>query len=193
LPVTRSLICEHLGRDEGIGVAQVAGDVEANYSLGLTRPPDTILSYWSFIRKAHMSASPIPLSYGLLAAIGESGASTPELVEMLSRGHMYHSWSPSQVYAEPKRLLALGWVTGEKQPGKTRSRTVYRLTDAGREALREHLRQPAGWPRIQHDAAQRLFAGDMISDEEILISLRSSGPMSRRCGLSSSGTSSGSP
>ena len=116
--------------------------------------------------------NPTHLSYGLLAAIGESGASTTELVEMLSRGHMYHSWSASQVYAEPKRLLALGWVTSEKQPAHTRHRTVYRLTEAGCEALRDHLRRPSGWPRIQHEAAQRLFAGDMITDEEILASLR---------------------
>jgi PadR family transcriptional regulator, regulatory protein AphA len=116
--------------------------------------------------------NPTHLSYGVLAAIGESGASTTELVEMLSRGHMYHPWAASQVYAEPKRLLALGWVTSEKQPARTRNRTVYRLSDEGREALREHLRQPAGWPRIQHDAAQRLFAGDMITDAEILASLR---------------------
>jgi DNA-binding PadR family transcriptional regulator len=115
---------------------------------------------------------PTHLSYGLLCAIGESGASTTELVEMLSRGHMYHPWAESQVYAEPKRLVALGWVTSEKQPGRTRNRTVYRLTSEGREALRAHLREPAGWPRIQHDAAQRLFAGEMISDEEILTSLR---------------------
>jgi DNA-binding PadR family transcriptional regulator len=115
---------------------------------------------------------PTHLSWGVLAAIGESGASTTELLEMLSRGHMYHPWAPSQVYAEPRRLLALGWVTSEKHPAKTRHRTVYRLTDEGREALREHLREPAGWPRIQHDAAQRLFAGDFITDAEILTSLR---------------------
>jgi DNA-binding PadR family transcriptional regulator len=108
----------------------------------------------------------------MLAAIGELGASTPELVDMFSRGHMYWTSSPSQVYAEPRRLLALGWITSEKQPGKTRSRTVYRLTNDGREALREWLRAPAGFPRLQHEASIRLFAGDMIEDDEILISLR---------------------
>jgi DNA-binding PadR family transcriptional regulator len=116
--------------------------------------------------------NPTDLSYGALAAIGESGASTTELVEMLSRGRMYHPWPASQVYAEPKRLLARGWVTSEKQTARTRNRTVYRLTDDGREALRAHLRQPAGWPRIQHPAARRLFAGDMLTDEEILTSLQ---------------------
>src|SRR5919197_521398 len=119
-----------------------------------------------------MSSRPIPLSYVILAAIGELGASAPELVEMLSRGHMYWTSSPSQIYAEPKRLLSLGWITAEKQPGKTRSRTVYRLTGEGREALREWLRAPAGFPRLQHEASVRLFAGDMIEDDEILASLR---------------------
>jgi PadR family transcriptional regulator, regulatory protein AphA len=119
-----------------------------------------------------MSSRPIPLSYVILAAIGELGASTPELVDMLARGHMYWTSAPSQVYAEPKRLLALGWITSDKRPGKTRQQTVYRLTDAGREALREWLRAPAGFPRLQHEASVRLFAGDMIEDEEIVASLQ---------------------
>src|SRR5438105_3233048 len=118
------------------------------------------------------SPRPIPLSYVILAAIGELGASTPELVEMASRGTMFWTSSPSQIYAEPKRLVALGWITGEKQPGKTRSRTVYRLTDSGRAALREWLRAPAGFPKLQHAASFRLFAGDLIDDAEILASLQ---------------------
>ena len=108
----------------------------------------------------------------ILAAIGELGASTPELVDMLARGQMFWTSSPSQIYAEPRRLLALGWITATKQPGTTRPRTVYRLTDAGREALREWLRKPAGFPKLQHEASVRLFAGDMIDDEEILASLQ---------------------
>jgi PadR family transcriptional regulator AphA len=119
-----------------------------------------------------MSSRPIPLSYAILSAIGEHGASTPELVDMCSRGYMFWTSSPSQVYAEPKRLMALGWITSDKQPGKTRSRTVYRLTAEGREALREWLRAPAGFPKLQHEASIRLFAGDMIEDEEILASLQ---------------------
>jgi DNA-binding PadR family transcriptional regulator len=121
---------------------------------------------------AFMPRGPIPLSYVMLAAIGEHGASTPELVDMFSRGHMFWSSSPSQLYAEPKRLSELGWIRSEKQPGKTRSRTVHRLTAKGRAALRRWLRAPAGFPRLQHEAAMRLFAGDMIEDHEILASLQ---------------------
>ncbi len=119
-----------------------------------------------------MSSRPIPLSSVILAAIGERAASTPELVDMASRGTMFWTSSPSQIYAEPKRLMALGWVTSGKQPGKTRDRTVYRLTPEGREALRGWLRTPAGFPKLQHEASMRLFAGDLIRDDEILTSLR---------------------
>jgi DNA-binding PadR family transcriptional regulator len=118
------------------------------------------------------STRPIPLSYVILAAIGEEGASTPELVDMASRGTVFWTSSPSQIYAEPKRLMALGWITGEKQPAKTRRRTVYHLTRRGRAALRDWLRAPAGFPKLQHEASFRLFAGDMIKDAEILASLR---------------------
>lgn len=118
-----------------------------------------------------MSRRPTPLSYVILAAIGEAGATTPELLDMAGRGGMFWTASPSQVYAEPKRLLDLGWVVAEKQPAKTRHRTLYRLTDAGRDALREWLRSPAGFPKLQHGPAMRLFAGDMIDDAEILESL----------------------
>jgi PadR family transcriptional regulator AphA len=108
----------------------------------------------------------------ILAAIGERGASTPELVEMASRGTMFWTSSPSQIYAEPKRLLALGWISRERQAGRTRGRTFYRLTARGREALCDWLRAPAGFPKLQHEAAFRLFAGDMIADEEIVASLQ---------------------
>jgi DNA-binding PadR family transcriptional regulator len=108
----------------------------------------------------------------MLAAIGEHGASTPELVDMFSRGYMFWTSSPSQIYAEPKRLLELGWITSGKQPGKTRSRTVYQLTPEGRKALRKWLRAPAGFPRLQHEACIRLFAGDLIEDHQILASLQ---------------------
>jgi DNA-binding PadR family transcriptional regulator len=119
-----------------------------------------------------MSSRPIPLSYGVLAAIGEYGASTPEIVEMLSRGQMFWTSSPSQIYREPSRLLKLGWITARKQPGKTRSRTLYRLTDSGRAALQEWLRTPAGFPKLQHHAALHVFAGDMVEDHEIITSLQ---------------------
>ncbi len=118
------------------------------------------------------SLSPIPLSYVILAAIGDHGASTPELVDMAGRGDVFWSSSPSQVFTEPKRLLRLGWVRAAKQRATTRNRTVYHLTPAGRGALTDWLRAPSNFPRLQHEAAIRVFAGDMIENQELLESLR---------------------
>jgi PadR family transcriptional regulator AphA len=119
-----------------------------------------------------MSSRPTPLSYATMAAIGEHGATTPELLDMFGRGGVFWTSSPSQVYAEPKRLLKLGWVIAEKQPAKTRSRTLYRLTTEGKKAMRAWLRSPAGFPKLQSEPALRLFAGDMVDDRELLGSLQ---------------------
>ncbi len=118
------------------------------------------------------SLSPIPLSYVILAAVGDHGASTPELVDMASRGDVFWTSSPSQVFTEPKRLLKLGWVSAAKQPATTRKRTVYHLTPAGRDALTDWLRAPSRFPRLQHEAAIRVFAGDMVDSRDLLESLR---------------------
>ena len=48
----------------------------------------------------------------------------------------------SQYYVEPKRLARLGYLVARKEPGKTRQRTVYELTDKGREALVAWARTP---------------------------------------------------
>ena len=61
--------------------------------------------------------------------IGEGGASPQDLVEMhRSAAQIYYAVAPSRLYAEPKRLEELGYVTSVKRPGKTRERTFYTLT-----------------------------------------------------------------
>jgi DNA-binding PadR family transcriptional regulator len=123
------------------------------------------------------SPRPIPLSYAILALIGEGGASAHELVDYCRRGGpAFWASAPSQVYAEPKRLLRLGWVTASLEPGRTRARRVYRLTDAGREALREWAREPAPYADIRDQAHVRLLAGDMLDDADIVASLTAMRP-----------------
>ena len=105
------------------------------------------------------------LSYAVLAAVGEGGASTPELVDIAHRGApLLWTSAESQMYSEPKRLSNLGYLRSRKEPGKTRSRTFYTLSAKGRRALTRWLATPAPFPRIQHEAAIRLLAADMVSD-----------------------------
>jgi DNA-binding PadR family transcriptional regulator len=113
-----------------------------------------------------------PISYVVLGAVGEHGASTPELVDMARRGApVVWAAADSQMYSEPKRLAGLGYLKTRKEPGKTRSRTVYTLTRKGRGALERWLRTRAPLPRIQHEAAIRLLAADMVPDDVTLRAL----------------------
>src|SRR6478672_12657994 len=99
------------------------------------------------------------VSYVTLALIGVGGASPQELVDMIRRGgQIYYAVAPSRLYAEPKRLEKLGYVTSEKRPGKTRERTFYTLTKAGLCALREWAVEPAAMPRIQNEAIPKLIS-----------------------------------
>lgn len=114
-----------------------------------------------------------PISFVILSLVGEGGASPHELARMVRQGGpVYWSAAESKVYAEPKRLAGLGYLRGTEVPGRTKPKTVYRLTAKGRRTLRTWLRSPAEFPKIQDGAHLRLLAGDQISDREILASLR---------------------
>ena len=111
------------------------------------------------------SANLTTLSFAVLAAVGRGGASTPELVDIARRGApLLWTSAESQMYSEPKRLSELGYLRSRKEPGKTRSRTFYTLTAKGRRALVRWLATPAPFPRIQHEAAIRLLAADMVPE-----------------------------
>ena len=81
-------------------------------------------------------------SYEILGLVGRSGAGAHDLLRLARRGRMLDWAGESQYYVEPKRLAKLGYLEARKEPGKTRERTVYSLTDKGLEALREYARDP---------------------------------------------------
>jgi PadR family transcriptional regulator, regulatory protein AphA len=113
-----------------------------------------------------------PLSYVVLTLIGEGGAGPHDLVDMTRRGaRLYWSASPSKIYAEPKRLERMGYVTSRREPGRTRERTWYTLTDEGRAALRDWIASPSGFPRVYHEAACRVLAADLSEPASVLASL----------------------
>ena len=113
-----------------------------------------------------------PLSYLVLALVGRGGAGPHDLVEMMRLGgRLFWAAAPSKLYAEPKRLQALGYLHAARAPGRTRDRTVYSLTAAGEDALRAWIAQPSSWPRIQHEAVVRVLAGDIADDAALADSL----------------------
>lgn len=104
--------------------------------------------------------------------VGRDGAGPHDIATMLGRSPLYWSAAPASYYSEPKRLERLGHLRSSKQPGRTRERTHYTLTEAGLSALREWLALPARFPEIRNEAAIRLLAGDLIDDAAIVASLR---------------------
>lgn len=114
-----------------------------------------------------------PLSYVVLALVGDGGAGAHDLVRMMRQGGpIYWGGAPSGLYSEPKRLSRLGYLDARAEPGQTNPRTVYRLTGSGREALGSWLATPSHFPRVKNEAHLRLLAGDLISDEQIVESFR---------------------
>jgi DNA-binding PadR family transcriptional regulator len=94
---------------------------------------------------------------------------------MERKGRIVDWAGESQYYVEPKRLERLGYLEARKEPGKTRERTVYTLTDKGVEALREWGRTPLRFTPLKTEVASRLLAADIIGDEatrEAFASLR---------------------
>jgi DNA-binding PadR family transcriptional regulator len=113
-----------------------------------------------------------PFSYVVLVLIGRDGAGAHDLVRMARQGRVYASAAESHYYGEPKRLAKLGYLTAEKQPGKTHPRTHYRLTDKAYDALRAWASEPATFPGVPTQPIVRLMAADLVGAEPVLDSLR---------------------
>jgi PadR family transcriptional regulator AphA len=114
-------------------------------------------------------------SYEVLALVGRRGAGAHDLLQMARRGRMLAWAGESQYYTEPKRLAKLGYLDARREPGRTRERTVYTLTDAGLEALRDYARTPVGFTPLKSDALLRLLMCDLVGEEvtrESLATLR---------------------
>ena len=120
-----------------------------------------------------MSSDLTLFSYMVLARVGRGGASPYELRRMAIQGRIYDWAGESQYYVEPKRLARLGYLEASREPGKTRERTVYRLTDKGLEALRDWAGSALSFPRLQHEALVMLLGADLVDEADLRASLAS--------------------
>ena len=113
-----------------------------------------------------MATSDLSLfSIEILGLVGREGAGAHDLLRMAQRGRILAWAGESQYYTEPKRLAKLGYLTARKEPGKTRERTVYALTDKGLDALREYARTPVSFTPLKSDALLRLLICDLAGED----------------------------
>jgi len=103
-------------------------------------------------------------SYEVLALVGRGGASAHDLRRLAQEVRMVAWAGESQYYVEPKRLARLGYLDARKAPGRTRERTVYTLTDKGREAIRAYARTPVRFTPFKSDALLRLLLADLAGE-----------------------------
>ena len=95
--------------------------------------------------------------------MGSTGVATHDLRRMVQHGRMLDWAGESQYYVEPKRLARLGYLEARKEPGKTRDRTVYTLTDKGLERC-ANGRHAHHFTPVKSELLTRLLIADLVGE-----------------------------
>lgn len=112
-------------------------------------------------------------SYAILGLLNIKPWSAYELTQQAQRSLRY-AWpkSESHLYAEPKRLVRLGFARVTEAPaGPVRTVQVYRITAAGRAALKRWLASDPAAPQLEFEAVLRLFFADAADKAAALATL----------------------
>jgi PadR family transcriptional regulator AphA len=103
-------------------------------------------------------------SYEILGLVGRGGAGPHDLRQMVRRGRILDWAGESRYYSEPRRLARLGYLEARREPGRTRERTVYTLTEKGLRALREYARTPVTFQPVKSEMLLRLLICDLVGE-----------------------------
>jgi DNA-binding PadR family transcriptional regulator len=111
-------------------------------------------------------------SYAVLAQLAVRSWSTYELAQQRVRYFRY-VWprAESAIYREVKRLDAMGLVAAEREYVGKRPRTVYSITEGGRQVLREWLGTPVSPFAMDFEAMIRLFIAPLGTKEQLVATL----------------------
>jgi len=102
-----------------------------------------------------------PTSYIVLGLLEMAGESTPYALKQLVAGSVGYFWSlqHAQLYTEPERLAAAGYVTEKREEGGRR-RKLYSITAKGRRALEAwRTETTAELAELREPALLKLFFG----------------------------------
>jgi PadR family transcriptional regulator AphA len=100
-------------------------------------------------------------AHALLGLLSLRRWSTYELAKQVQRS-LNWMWPRAErkLYEEPKRLVAAGLAASRREHTGSRPRTVYEITESGREALRQWMDAPST-PRSQESEAMlKVFFAD---------------------------------
>lgn len=106
-----------------------------------------------------------PVILGLLSIRPMSGYDVKRFVDHSTR--FFWAASYGQIYPELRRLETEGLVASESSPAGGRPRTLYRLTDAGEQALGDWLRAPGAGYELRDLGLLKLFLGGHLEGTEL--------------------------
>lgn len=111
-------------------------------------------------------------SYAILGLLGIKSWTTYELAQQMERS-LKNFWprAQSRIYAEPKRLAALGLAEADREHVGRRPRTTYTITKKGRRVLQEWLAQPGGGPTLELEALLKVFYGEQATKRDVLANI----------------------
>ena len=111
-------------------------------------------------------------SYAILGLLSVRDWSTYELAKQVRRSlRWFWPRTERKLYDEPKRLVADGLATATKQYTGQRPRTVYGITEHGREQLRRWLDEPPATRSMEFEGMLKLFFADAGSLDQLAATL----------------------
>lgn len=113
-------------------------------------------------------------SYAILGALSLRAWSAYDLTAYMRRSAIRSVWprTESRLYAEPKNLVKHGLATATKEYTGQRSRTVYRITAAGRRALRKWLSEPPARHQMEDETMLKLALADQGTRDQALATIQ---------------------
>lgn len=113
-------------------------------------------------------------SYLILGLLALRRWSTYELAQQMQRSIRYY-WprAESKIYEEPKKLVAHGLATATREYAGRRPRTVYAITNEGRQALRRWLAEPGKGPLVEFEGLVKVLFAEQAGKDDLLATLAS--------------------
>lgn len=115
-----------------------------------------------------MATNRTATSYALLGLLAVRSWTTYELAKQVRRSlNWFWPRAERRLYDEPKRLVAEGLAGAREEYTGRRRRTVYEITDEGRDALQEWLSEPAAPRTSEFEGLMKVFFADAGSLDQL--------------------------
>ena len=112
-------------------------------------------------------------SYAILGLLAIRPWTTYELAKQMEVS-LRNFWPRAErkLYDEPKKLVEHGLATMTRGAVGNRPRSVYEITDQGRQALRDWLDEPGALPALEFEALIKAFFAEHGTKEQLLANLQ---------------------